>query len=174
MEHEVKEKLVSYDLPYWEDLDMKTQCRLLEVEDFIKKNQERATLLKEELKGLKISKVAISNSENVSFTRKTIYNDPILNKYIEQEIEGCEDYFNERKIDQLNNYIKEFKQQYEIVIKNIIDTNLMEMKIAEYKKELQYQVERNKQLQILIAEKEKNIKSLERKGNVRMLARGKE
>lgn len=153
----VKEKLISYGLPPFEQLEIKTKNRLIQIETFIAKSSDKMRELIEEAKGLKITKAGVANAEDVSFTRKTIYNDALLNDYLEKSIENQEDFFNERKIEKLQLEIEEVKKQNDTIINNIIYTNNLELQIKSIKKELEILQNKNEELALVINDKNKEI-----------------
>lgn len=162
-------KLSFYELIPYKELDSKLQNRLIETETFIIESENKIKKLIEEIKELKVSKSTIANSKSTSFTRKTIYNEPILRNYIDKSIEDTKDYFNEKKIEKLNLQLNEIKEQYDKVIINTINFNMLKQELRVQQEEIVRLMDENKRKEDLIKDKEKviqNLKSHIKKDNI--------
>ncbi|MCI6693370.1 MAG: hypothetical protein MR510_12965 [Clostridium sp.] len=119
---QVKNKLNKYDLPLYDELDIKTQQRLCMLEESI---NILIINLKKSIDDAKLSMPNITNIikyDKVDISRKTIYNQDILKKYIELTINDLPDYFNEKKMRKLEDELNNLKDMYYKVIDNIIDS----------------------------------------------------
>jgi hypothetical protein len=163
IEHIVIEKLNRYNLVELNKLSDKNKERLFRIEKYIQDNNNRIKQLIIELKELELSRVSISNCEDIGISRRTIYNDDILNEYISYSIEEKEDYLNEKKIQALKQQLKEMGGCYNRILDNIIDINILKSNITEYKNQLTVLLDRNNNLKTLIYEKENIIKDLKKK-----------
>lgn len=152
---EIKNKLDKYELASYDELEIKTQQRLLMIEQAI------STLtinLKKSINSAKESMPNITNiikSDQVNISRKTIYNQQILKKYIELSINDLPDYFNEKKVRSLENRLDELNELYYKVIDNIIDDYNKDNQIEELKKNINMLTEENNRLRQYIYEQQK-------------------
>ncbi|MFU0825480.1 hypothetical protein [Clostridium sp.] len=160
IEQIINDKLSAINYPSYEKLDAKTQKRLFEIENLVMNSHAEIQKLIVEIKKLKLSKSYIANSKNTSFTRKTVYNDKLLEQYIEKCIQDEDDYFTERKVEQLHMELKEIKGQYDKVLDNIIYVNVLRVEVENYKKEILRLTEDKEKIQSIIDEKDKIIKNL--------------
>lgn len=152
---EIKNKLDKYELASYDELEIKTQQRLLMIEQAI------STLiinLKKSINSAKESMPNITNiikSDQVNISRKTIYNQQILKKYIELSINDLPDYFNEKKVKSLENRLDDLNKLYYKVIDNIIDDYNKDKQIEELKKNINMLTEENNRLSQYIYEQQK-------------------
>ena len=152
---EIKNKLDKYELASYDELEIKTQQRLLMIEQAI------STLtinLKKSINSAKESMPNITNiikSDQVNISRKTIYNQQILKKYIELSINDLPDYFNEKKVKSLENRLDDLNKLYYKVIDNIIDDYNKDKQIEELKKNINMLTEENNRLRQYIYEQQK-------------------
>lgn len=93
----VEEKLKKFGLMPYDRLDEKTRKRLLYIGNFILISTNKVKKSKEEIKYLRLTKSSLTNSKDISFSRKTLYNDPIIKFYVEKYIYSEENFFNENK-----------------------------------------------------------------------------
>ncbi len=156
---QVKNKLYKHDLPSYDELDVKTQQRLCMLEESIniliinlKKSIDEA---KESMPNI----TSIIKNDKVNISRKTIYNQEILRKYIELSIDDLPDYFNERRIKKLELELNNLKDMYDKVIDNIIDDYNKDEEIKELKENIMGLVEENKRLNQYIFDNNKRKES---------------
>lgn len=132
----IEGKLESNNLPKFETLSEKQKERINKLELFINENKKKCTSLIGEMKCLRLTKVNIANSNKVGLSRKTLYNDKILLRYIEISISEQDDYFNENKLTKLQKDFNNLKNQYDKLLENIIDNNSVKYKIKKCEEEL--------------------------------------
>lgn len=128
VEESIIEKLNKYLKMNYEELSDKEKERLYKIELFIQDNNKRCNELISELKQLKLTKVSISNTKEIGLSRKTLYNDKVIQKYIEKSIIEQKDYINNDKLSDLQNKYDELKEQYKKIINNIIEVNVLNYK----------------------------------------------
>lgn len=160
LKSKVQEKLSQINNISFDDLDLKTKQRLIEVEKFIQEREKEAEELIRRIQELKITKISITNSNSTNFTRKTLYNDSTLIEYVNYSIKNSEDYFNEGKIKRLQQQINDIKTQYNKVLFMVTKSNVLELQIEKLKEELEYVLSKNDKLQDLLIEKDITINNL--------------
>lgn len=166
LEASIKDKLERYQLTPFEALDKKTQERLLQTEKAIEEIETKSKMLYEQLKKIKLNRLLIVNSEYIGFSRKTSYNDEILNRYIENSINDSEDYFNEMQVNKLSEDLSELKELNDNIISNIINTLILENELNKIKDTVESLKIRNDKLLSIIKEKEGIIRNLQKGNNV--------
>ncbi|MGI1809703.1 hypothetical protein [Priestia sp. TGN 0903] len=159
----VQEKLLDINQIPFDNLDAKTQERLIEVEKFIQEREKEAQDLVKRIQKLKVTKTSITNSPATNFTRKTLYNDSILKDYVEYSIKHVPDYFNESKITNFRQKINDIQNQYEKILYHITKENVIELQNEKMQEDLQYLLTRNDELHKILIEKEITIKTLQEK-----------
>jgi hypothetical protein len=158
----INEKLCVYKLASFSDIDDKTKQRLMQIETYVIRSKESIYKLLLEIRKLRLNKSTIANASEVEFSRKTIYNVLLLNEYIEKSIEEEEDYLNEKAVNLLKDQLAIMTAQYNKVIENIIDTNILKHELEVGKKEIQNLLDRNEQLYKIIEEKNNTIQNLKK------------
>lgn len=153
----VCKKLESFNLPKLESLNIKTKERIFETEAFIQNAKISIENSLSLVKATMLTKSNLSNSKNTHFSRKTIYNDTILNEYIDKSIAIQPDYFNFNKIDHLQKDLDALNTLYQNMLFNIIDIQNFKFEIEELKKEISFNQEEIERLHIVINEKNKTI-----------------
>lgn len=156
----INNKLKEINQKSFEELDSKTQKRLIETETLIENSATEIEDLINKIRKLKLSKTFVANSDSTNFTRKTIYNDGLLEKYIEKCIQDENDYFNETKLERLYEEINVLKEQYDKILDNIIYTNVLRLEVEKYKKEILRLIEEKEKLKSINNEKEIIIRNL--------------
>ena len=136
IENIIEQNMQLYGLGSYEELDKKTKDRLLQVQTVITNTEKKANLLIKELKECQLSKSSIISSDEISFSRKTLYNDDILNAYIDKALENSADYFGENKYKSLQNKYEELKELYQQVISNAVNAMLLANQVHELQQEL--------------------------------------
>jgi hypothetical protein len=162
IEQRIKEKLFEIKGPLFEELDCKAQGRLKEVEMEINRREQECEQIIKTISNLKITKSAIANSNQTSFTRKTLYNDSILNQYVDYSINQENDYFNDRKLTYLKKQHTDLKSQYEKVLFHLTENNVLELEIKKLKEEIGYLSDRSKVLEEKLIEKDIKIRNLQK------------
>lgn len=151
----IEKKLNKYFNKSYEELEEKQKDRIYNIEFFIQENNKKCCELLEKIKELKLTKVSIANSEEIGISRKTLYNDKVIQKYIEESIKEQNDYINNNKLNDLQNKYNELKEQYNKIINNIIEVNVLKIKIEECEQKISSLTQNNEELRKIIFE-EKN------------------
>lgn len=131
----IESRLMKCNIPNFYCLPKKTQKRLIDIENYVINNEIKKDKLLDEIKKIRITKSSISECDTINISRKTIYNDDILNIYINNIIENQEDIFNLKKIELLEEKIKELSKLNNTLIDNVIEYNLLKQKLKEYEEE---------------------------------------
>ena len=142
---EIKEKLKKYSIA-----DYKEKERLYKIQEFIHKNTVRYEQLQDELKNLRLTKVQIANAKEIGLSRKTLYNDKVVQKFIEVSIQGQNYNIKNEKLYDLQNKYNELKEQYTKIISNLIETNLLYEKIDRYEETISALTKQNENLKSII------------------------
>ena len=147
---EIKEKLKKYSIADYDELNDKEKERLYKIQEFIHKNTVRYEQLQDELKNLRLTKVKIANAKEIGLSRKTLYNDKVVQKFIEVSIQGQNYNIKNEKLYDLQNKYNELKEQYTKIISNLIETNLLYEKIDRYEETISALTKQNENLKSII------------------------
>lgn len=147
---EIKEKLKKYSIADYDELNNKEKERLYKIQEFINKNTVRYEQLQDELKNLRLTKVQIANAKEIGLSRKTLYNDKVVQKFIEVSIQGQNYNIKNEKLYDLQNKYNELKEQYTKIISNLIETNLLYEKIDRYEETISALTKQNENLKSII------------------------
>ena len=147
---EIKEKLKKYSIADYDELNDKEKERLYKIQEFIHKNTVRYEQLQDELKNLRLTKVQIANAKEIGLSRKTLYNDKVVQKFIEVSIQGQNYNIKNEKLYDLQNKYNELKEQYTKTISNLIETNLLYEKIDRYEETISALTKQNENLKSII------------------------
>lgn len=147
---EIKEKLKKYSIADYDELNNKEKERLYKIQEFIHKNTVRYEQLQDELKNLRLTKVQIANAKEIGLSRKTLYNDKVVQKFIEVSIKGQNYNIKNEKLYDLQNKYNELKEQYTKIISNLIETNLLYEKIDRYEETISALTKQNENLKSII------------------------
>lgn len=147
---EIKEKLKKYSIADYDELNDKEKERLYKIQEFIHKNKVRYEQLQNEIKNLRLTKVQIANAKEIGLSRKTLYNDKVVQKFIEVSIQGQNYNIKNDKLYDLQNKYNELKEQYTKIISNLIETNLLYEKIDRYEETISALTEQNENLKSII------------------------
>ncbi|MDU7364101.1 hypothetical protein [Clostridium sp.] len=135
LDKKIELRLSECNLSNFSDLPEKTQKRLIQIEEYVINNESIMGRLLDEIRKLRITKSAIASSDVINISRKTIYNDDILNIYIDNIIKNQEDIFNLKKISKLETEIKDLNELNNSLVNNVINFNLLKLKLKEYEEE---------------------------------------
>jgi hypothetical protein len=160
LEEIVQNKLEKYNLATFEGLSKKNIDRLINAEKYLQGQKKEQMQLISKIKENKLTKVSIVKAMGGNISRKTVYNNEILKKYMEKSIDDEEDYFNERKLEKLEHDLKDLQEQYDKVIDNIIEINLIKIQNKEYENELVEKFKKIDHLNSIIHENNKTIELL--------------
>lgn len=169
----IKDNLNKFGLTAFEELDDKTLKRLNEIESCICDMEINSKELEKRLKDIQPNITRIISSDNVSISKKTAYNNPIIIKYIEMSIESFPDFFNERKVSKLEQNYIELYDRYNKVINNIIDDYNIEHEnelLSEKINELNNKINNLKQI---LNEKNQEITNVKRNNKIIVLNKNK-
>ena len=147
---EIKEKHKKYSIADYDELNDKEKERLYKIQEFIHKNTVRYEQLQDELKNLRLTKVQIANAKEIGLSRKTLYNDKVVQKFIEVSIQGQNYNIKNEKLYDLQNKYNELKEQYTKIISNLIETNLLYEKIDRYEETISALTKQNENLKSII------------------------
>ena len=147
---EIKEKLKKYSIVDYDELNDKEKERLYKIQEFIHKNTVRYEQLQDELKNLRLTKVQIANAKEIGLSRKTLYNDKVVQKFIEVSIQGQDYNIKNDKLYDLQNKYNELKEQYTKIIRNLIEANLLYEKIDRYEETISALTKQNENLKSII------------------------
>ena len=147
---EIKEKLKKYSIADYDELNNKEKERLYKIQEFIHKNTVKYEQLQDEIKNLRLTKVQIANAKEIGLSRKTLYNDKVVQKFIEASIQGQDYNIKNEKLYDLQNKYNELKEQYTKIISNLIETNLLYEKIDRYEETISALTKQNENLKSII------------------------
>ena len=148
--YEIKEKLKKYSVADYEKLNDKEKERLYRIQKFIHENNLKYNKLQNEIKQLKLTKVQIANSNEIGLSRKTLYNDKVVQKFIEVSIQAQDYNIKNDKLYDLQNKYNDLKEQYTKIVSNLIETNLLYEKIDKYKEAIGALTKQNENLKSII------------------------
>ena len=128
----------------------KEKERLYRIQKFIHENNLKYNKLQNEIKQLKLTKVQIANSKEIGLSRKTLYNDKVVQKFIEVSIQAQDYNIKNDKLYDLQNKYNDLKEQYTKIVSNLIETNLLYEKIDKYKEAIGALTKQNENLKSII------------------------
>lgn len=152
----INDILTQNSLPSTNEIPEKTLQRLINFEEYASNVEKLNRDSVEEIKKRKMTKVSISNSPELNISRKTLYNDKILLKYVESKLEEQDDYFNETRIKKLQNQHNDLKFQYDKITDHILDTSILQAEILQYKERIDELTQDKNRLHMLLQKYEKN------------------
>lgn len=159
----VNAKLYSFNMESLDKLENKTVKRILETEFFIQYSNKRISDSIDEIKSNLISITNLAKSDIITCSRKTLYNDKVLNKYIEKSAEIETDYFNSKELKKVQNNYNDLSNLYDKLLVNIIDIYELKSQIKELNKEILNLHEEKNNLYECLVEKDKEIYELKMK-----------
>ncbi|WP_281975000.1 hypothetical protein [Halobacillus litoralis] len=133
----INDILVQNELPSTSEIPEKTLHRLIDFEEYACNVEKLNADNIEGIKKRKMTKVSISNALELNISRKTLYNDKILLKYVEAKIEKQGDYFNELKIKKLKDQYHDLKSQYDKITDHLLDNSILQAEILQYKERVE-------------------------------------
>lgn len=119
-----------------EDISTKTMDRIRKSEEII---QKLILENKESIDNIKSNKLSISyfaEDNKIGIVRRSIYADKELLKYLEHRINNQEDYFNEKRIRELEEKNNILEEKYKRVLMNIVDIEELKIKCQWYEDEI--------------------------------------
>ncbi|MGL6173657.1 MAG: hypothetical protein ACRC1P_03525 [Cellulosilyticaceae bacterium] len=158
----IKQRLKEYNMLPYEKISPKTQDRLLEVQRVINEKEEKRQKAIAMIEEAKITKSDIVGSEAISFSRKTLYNDEVLNLYLENVIKNEIEYKDLKEdLKDMKEKNKKLKEEYDLLLENIIDQYDIECELKKIKEQHATLQKRQFEFLDLINEKEDMIKELQ-------------
>ena len=145
-------------MPSTNEIPEKTLQRLINFEEYANNLEKLNTDSIEEVKKRKMTKVSISNSPELSISRKTLYNDKILLKYVEAKIEKQTDHFNDGRIKKLQDQYHDLKLQYDKITDHLLETSILQAEILQYKKRIEELIQDKNRLHMMLQKYEKQWK----------------
>jgi len=164
----IEEKLLSFSMNSFAHYDKKTQERLVEIEQAWNDIHDKNEQLYLQLKGSLLNRSKLLEHESISFSRKTSYNDSIINVYIDNLISLIPDYFNEDNLESLKKQVVDLQMMYNNVLRQNISTILLQQEIEEFKKLVKTKDNRIYALHEIINEKDKIIMNMSNQNIVQM------
>ena len=152
----VNAKLYSFNMESLDKLENKTEF-------FIQYSNKRISDNIDEIKSNLISITNLAKSDIITCSRKTLYNDKVLNKYIEKSAEIETDYFNSKELKKVQNNYNDLSNLYDKLLVNIIDIYELKSQIKELNKEILNLHEEKNNLYECLVEKDKEIYELKMK-----------
>lgn len=124
----------------YNNLKPKEKKHLINIENSLTKIEERYSLLIQELKYNKPSISSISEDAGIS-SRQTIYNNPVLKKYITDRISQIskQDVFHE--IEYLKSKVQDLNKKVNNMIDRDIDTEILRHNVKNLKQQLKHREE---------------------------------
>lgn len=159
----VNAKLYSFNMEDLDKLENKTAKRLLETEFFIQYSNKCIGENIAKIKSNLISITNLANSDIITCSRKTLYNDKVLNEYIKNCAENETDYFNSKELKKVQNNYNDLSNLYNKLLVNIIDIYDLKSQIKELNKEIFNLYEEKNNLYECLIEKDKEIYELKMK-----------
>lgn len=153
-------KLSQFNMDNLDKLKDKTVQRLLEIEFFIQYSNKCIAQNINEIKNNRLSMTNLEKSNIITCTRKTLYNDTIVNKYIKESIKLEEDYFNSKELKKLQADYDNLLNLNDKLLVNIIDIHELKSQIKELNKEILNLHEEKNNLYECLVEKDKEIYEL--------------
>lgn len=147
--------LIQNNLPPVSEISKKTLQRLINFEEYADSIEKLNSVSIEEIKKRKMTKVSVSNAPGLNISRKTLYNDKILLKYVEARIEKQPDYLNEVKLKKLKNKYDELEEQYDKITDHLLDTSILQAEIIELKEKNEELIQDKNRLHMVLQKYER-------------------
>lgn len=156
----VKNKIANIESIKYDDIPSKSLRRIVIAEEIIQDIEEN---IKKNIKVIKENKLSISffsDNEKMAISRRSIYSDKYLLSYLNESIKNQNDYFNEKKLVELEEKIKFLEERNEKIIDNIIDIFNLKKRCSDYELMIEELSEENKNLRLMIEEQRKKLNDL--------------
>lgn len=147
--------LIQNGLPSSSEIPEKTLQRIIDFERYAKNIASQNDMAIEGLKQRKMTKLSVSQSGKIIFSRKTLYNDKILLKYVESRIEKQSDYFNEQRIKRLQEHNQVLKSQYDKITNRLLDTSILQAELLQHKEKIEELIQDKNRLYMALQKYEK-------------------
>lgn len=147
--------LIQNNLPPASEISKKTLQRLINFEEYADSIEKLNSVSIEEIKKRKMTKVSVSNAPELNISRKTLYNDKILQKYVEARIEKQPDYLNEVKLKKLKDKHDELEAQYDKITDHLLDNSILQAEILELKEKIEELIQDKNRLHMVLQKYEK-------------------
>lgn len=148
-------KELNYDYIPKKSLD-----RIVKVEKIIQELKKNNNMLLESIKNNKLSVSYFAEDKKLGITRRSIYADEYLIKYINKKVEEQEDYFNFGRLKYANEKNELLQEEYNKVMDNIIDNFDIKMNIENLKTNINELLEENNKLRDMVKVQQKTINHL--------------
>lgn len=142
------------------DIPNKSLNRILIAEEIIQEVDESIKSYISNIRDNKLSISFFSNNKKMDISRRSIYSDEYLLAYLNESIKNQKDYFNEKKITELEEKIKFLEERNEKIIDNIIDVFNHKKRCNDYELMIEELSEENRNLRFMIEEQRKKINDL--------------
>ncbi|ENZ03428.1 hypothetical protein HMPREF1092_00615 [Clostridium thermobutyricum] len=143
-----------------EEIPQKSLDRILKAEEIINNVELENQKLVQNIEKNEINISFFANDKKLGITRKSIYLDKYLLKFLNYRIKNKKDYLNVNKIEKLEKNIEDLNEEYYKVIDNIIDVFDLRMQSETYQKTIEELLEENKKLRNVVKEKQITINNL--------------
>lgn len=128
----IKNKVANIESIKYDDIPSKSLRRIVIAEEIIQDIEEN---IKKNIKVIKENKLSISffsDNEKMAISRRSIYSDKYLLFYLNESIKNQNDYFNEKKLIELEEKIKFLEERNGKIIDNIIDIFNLKKRCSDY------------------------------------------
>lgn len=156
----VKKKVEELGDFKYDKIPIKSLERIFKAEEIIQITEIENLNCIETIKNNKLDISFFSENKKIGVSRRSIYNDEFLLKYINFRIQNEKDYFNENKILELEEKNKLLENRYLKLIDNIIDFENLKIECKNYEKKIMQLLQENQNLKNIILEKNILISNL--------------
>lgn len=118
------------------ELSPKTLDRLIKLESYIEEVEQINKKQVADIKGRKLTKSFIANTSELGISRKTLYNDKVLLKYVDLKILEQKKYFNEKSYIKLKEAYEDLEKQYEKVTDHLLENSILKAEIFQCKRQI--------------------------------------
>lgn len=162
LEKNIRKKLKEFGLQSFDELNAKTQQRIIEIEKAMERYNNIRTKCVKRYNDYQITIKSISNSEEVSISRQTIYNHNILKTYIEESKEKYNegDKFAKNNVQRIKEQRDEIQMQFDKMIGELIKMQNLKLDAKRHMKEINKLVKEKKDLMRIIKAKDEEIDRL--------------
>lgn len=156
----VKDNIINIKELNYNDIPKKSLDRIIKVEVIIQELYKSNDMLIESIKNNKLSITFFAEDKKLGITRRSIYADEYLLRYINKRIEEQKDYFNLERLKYIIEKNELLQEEYNKVMDNIIDTFDMKINIEAYKDNINQLLEQDNKLRDIIKIQQKTINNL--------------
>ena len=156
----IKDNINDIEELNYDDIPEKSLDRIVKVEEIIQELEKNNDILLESIKNNKLSISFFAEDKRIGITRRSIYADESLLKYINKRVQEQKDYFNLERLKYVTEKNELLQEEYNKAMDNIIDTFDIKMNTENFKENINELLEENNKLREMVKTQQKTINNL--------------